>query len=105
MHLTRTLALRWGSYNINVNCVSPGYVGKVFGKDRSPEECKRLREVTPLGAVQKLEDLHGAIVFLASRASDYVTGQNLIVDGGHTLSTWVTPLRRNVPARGETENG
>lgn len=99
VHLTRTLAARWGSYNINVNSVSPGYVGRVFGTSRSAEERQRLRELTPLGYTQRLEDLHGPILFFASKASDYVTGQDLIVDGGHTLSTWMMPLARRVPPR------
>jgi NAD(P)-dependent dehydrogenase (short-subunit alcohol dehydrogenase family) len=102
VHLTKTLASRWGRYNINVNSLSPGYVGTVFGKSRLPEERQRLRESTPLGHVQRLEDLHGPLLFLASRASNYVTGQNLVVDGGHTLSTWMAPLERSVPARVES---
>lgn len=100
LHLTRTLAARWGAYDINVNAISPGYVGTVFGRERSAEEEKMLCQVTPLGRMQRLEDLHGAVVFLASRASDYVTGQNLVVDGGHTLSTWMLPLERRAPPRG-----
>lgn len=99
VQLTRTLASRWGRYNINVNCVSPGYVVGGMGINRSLEERQRLRKVTPLGHTQRLEDLYGPILFLASRASDYVTGQNLIVDGGHTLSTWMDPLDRSVPPR------
>lgn len=99
VHMSRTLAARWGRYNINVNCVSPGYIGSVFGRSRSAEERRLIRELTPLGHVQRLEDLHGPIVFLASRASDYVTGQNLIVDGGHTLGTWTTPFDRSASAR------
>lgn len=99
VHLTRTLAARWGRYNINVNCVSPGYVIGGMGMDRSIEERQRLRAVIPLGHIQRLEDLFGPIVFLACKASDYITGQNLIVDGGHTLSTWMSPLERSVPPR------
>jgi sorbose reductase len=99
VHLTRTLAVQWGRYNINVNCISPGYVGAVFGMTRSPHTRERLRQVTPLGYVQRHDDLIGPIVFLASAASDYVTGQNIVVDGGHTLSTWVTPLDRAIPPR------
>lgn len=100
VHLTRTLAARWGRYNINVNSVSPGYViGGMGSKSRPLEERQRIRELTPLGHVQRFEDLYGPIVFLASRASDYVTGQNLVVDGGHTLSTWMLPLERDLPPR------
>jgi NAD(P)-dependent dehydrogenase (short-subunit alcohol dehydrogenase family) len=99
LHLSRTLAARWGRYNINVNSISPGYVETVFGNARSDDERRRLREMTPLGYVQRLEDLHGPLLFLASPASDYVTGQDLVVDGGHTLGTWMNPLERSVPPR------
>jgi gluconate 5-dehydrogenase/2-deoxy-D-gluconate 3-dehydrogenase len=99
VHLTRTLAARWGRYNINVNCISPGYVVSALGTTRSLDERQRIRDVTPLGHVQRLEDLYGPVLFLASRASDYITGQNLIVDGGHTLNTWFVPLERDVPPR------
>jgi sorbose reductase len=100
VHLTKTLAARWGRYNINVNSVSPGYVVRAMsGQTRSLEERQRLRELTPLGYVQRLEDIAGPVLFLSSRASDYVTGQNLVVDGGHTLSAWLEPLERSVPPR------
>jgi NAD(P)-dependent dehydrogenase (short-subunit alcohol dehydrogenase family) len=99
VHLTRTLGARWGRYNINVNSISPGYVVSALGTSRSPEECQRIRQFTPLGYVQRPQDLFGAVVFLASRASDYITGQNLVVDGGHTLSSWMSPLERSVPPR------
>lgn len=61
--------------------------------------CARMREVTPMGHVQRPEDIYGAILYLASGASNYVTGQDLIVDGGHTLNTWFEPLQRDIPAR------
>lgn len=89
IHLTRSLAVQWGRFDINVNCVSPGYVDCVFGAGRDEAERGRIREVTPMGKVQQLDDLIGPFFFLASPASDFVTGQNLVVDGGHTLSTWL----------------
>jgi NAD(P)-dependent dehydrogenase (short-subunit alcohol dehydrogenase family) len=98
-HLTSTLAAQWGRYNINVNSISPSYVLGGMGSARSLEERRRLRELTPLGHVQRVQDLYGPVVFFASRASDYVTGQNLVVDGGHTLSAWLKPLERTVPPR------
>jgi NAD(P)-dependent dehydrogenase (short-subunit alcohol dehydrogenase family) len=99
VQLSRTLAAQWGRYNINVNCLSPGWVGNVFGRSRTEDERRRLREVTPLGYVQRTRDLRGPVVFLASPASDFITGQNLVVDGGHSISTWVKPLERDLPPR------
>lgn len=99
VQLTRTLASRWGAYNINVNSISPGHVISAPGKTRSLEERQKLRELTPLGYAQRAQDLYGPIVFLASRASDYVTGHDLVVDGGYTLSRWMQPLSRSVPPR------
>ena len=99
VHLTQTLAARWGQYNINVNTISPSYVAEVFGTTRSPEERKKIRSLTPLGHVQRVKDLYGPVIFLASEASDYVTGQDILVDGGHTLGTWLDPLERNIPPR------
>ena len=66
---------------------------------RSDEGRQTVRDLTPMGHFQRPEDLYGPIMFLASRASDYVTGIDLLVDGGHTLNTWLEPLPRAVPAR------
>ncbi len=58
-----------------------------------------IRGLTPMGHVQRPEDLIGPVIFLASSASDYITGQDLLVDGGHTLNVWLKPLERSVPPR------
>jgi len=60
---------------------------------------QRIRELTPLGHVERPEDLYGAVIFLASAASNYVTGHDLMVDGGHTLNAWLVPLSMSVPPR------
>jgi len=101
IRMTRTLAAQWGRYNINVNSISPGYVSEVFGAARSEEERQWLRGATPLGYAQRLADLHGPVVFLASKASDYITGQDIVVDGGYCLSkpTMMRPFERAVPPR------
>jgi len=99
VHMTRTLAAEWGRYNINVNCISPSYVLTPMHASTPVVVRERIRELTPLGHVERPEDLHGAAIFLASSASDYVTGLDLIVDGGHTLNAWLTPLSRSVPPR------
>ncbi len=99
VHMTKTLAAEWGRYNINVNCISPSYVLTPMHASTPLVVRQRIRQLTPLGHVQRPEDLHGAVIFLASAASDYVTGLDLMVDGGHTLNAWLTPLTRSVPPR------
>lgn len=99
VHMTKTLAVEWGQFNINVNCISPSYVLTPMHASTPVIVRQRIRETTPLGYVERPEDLHGAVVFLASTASDYVTGHDLVVDGGHTLNAWLAPLGRQVAPR------
>lgn len=99
IHLTRSMASEWGQFNINVNCISPSWTMTPAMIGTPPEVRARMREVTPMGHVQRPEDIYGAVLYLASKASNFVTGHNLIVDGGHTLNTWFTPLTRSVPPR------
>jgi NAD(P)-dependent dehydrogenase (short-subunit alcohol dehydrogenase family) len=99
VHMTRTLAAEWGRFNINVNCLSPSYVLSPMHASTPLAVRRRIRELTPLGHVERPEDLHGAVIFLASAASNYVTGHDLLVDGGHTLNAWLTPLSRSLPPR------
>jgi NAD(P)-dependent dehydrogenase (short-subunit alcohol dehydrogenase family) len=97
--MTQMLAAEWGQYNINVNCISPSYILSPMHASTPVEVRQRIRELTPLGYVERPEDLYGAVIFLASDASNYVTGHDLLVDGGHTLNAWLTPLGRSVPPR------
>jgi NAD(P)-dependent dehydrogenase (short-subunit alcohol dehydrogenase family) len=99
VQMTRMLAAEWGRYNINVNCISPSYVLTPMHASTPVVVRERIRELTPLGHVERPEDLHGPVVFLASSASNYVTGHDLMVDGGHTLNAWLTPLSRAVAPR------
>jgi len=83
--LTKWMANYYGKYNVRVNCISPGGYGPgieaSFGENEFTHNYKRL---TPLGRFATDDDIKGAIVFLASDASSYVTGHNLLVDGGWT---------------------
>jgi len=81
VHLTRHLAVYWAPDGVRVNCLSPG----PFPHPQAPPEMvERLKRKSPMGRMGAPHELKGAIVFLASDASSYVTGQNLIVDGGWT---------------------
>jgi len=99
VQMTRMLAAEWGRFNINVNCISPSYVLTPMHASPPVVVRQRIRELTPRGHVQRPEDLYGAAIFLASAASNYGTGHDLMVDGGHTLNAWLTPLSRSVPPR------
>ena len=99
VHMTQTLAAEWGRYNINVNSISPSYILTPMHASTPVVVRQRIRELTPLGHVERPEDLHGPIVFLASDASNYITGHDLMVDGGHTLNAWLVPLTRSLPPR------
>jgi len=82
--MTRDLARKWAAHGIHVNAIAPGW----FPTRMSSAVIERNREAflksIPLGRFGNDHDLKGAAVFLASSASDYVTGQVLIVDGGQT---------------------
>jgi len=99
VHMTRTLAAEWGRFNINVNCFSPSYLLTPMHASTPVVARERIRELTPMGHMERPEDLYGTIIFLASAASNYVTGHDLLVDGGHTLNSWLVPLSREVPPR------
>jgi gluconate 5-dehydrogenase len=82
--LTMSLADEWGRHGITVNCLAPGWFHteqtRVLYEDAQWVEY--LRDRIPLGRPGKPADLEGALVFLASDASEYVTGQTILVDGG-----------------------
>ena len=79
--LTRYLAAYWGEKNIRVNCVSPG---GVFHEEENETFLKKYSEKVPLGRKAKVSEIAGSIVYLASDEASYITGQNLIIDGGWT---------------------
>ena len=80
--LTKYLATYWADKNIRVNCITPG--GAESGQNDIFKE--KYSKRVPLGRMAQPEEIVGALLYLASNASSYVTGQNIIVDGG--LSAW-----------------
>jgi sorbose reductase len=85
VHLTKALAAEWAKYKIRVNCVSPGYIQTELIaslKDLLPVWSAKMPEGSRLGFP---EDLVGVFVYLASDASLFATGSDIIIDGGYTL--------------------
>jgi len=81
IHMTRHLAVYWARDRVRVNCLSPG----PFPSEKAaPAMVERLCTKSPMGRMGLPHELKGAIVFLASDASSYMTGQNLTIDGGWT---------------------
>lgn len=82
---TKWLANFYGKFNIRANCISPGGYGpgvaELIGQNEFVENYKKL---TPLGRFAEDDDIKGPVIFLASEASAYITGHNLLVDGGWT---------------------
>jgi NAD(P)-dependent dehydrogenase (short-subunit alcohol dehydrogenase family) len=84
--ITRSLASEWAPYNINVNAIAPATVVTPFSERtlRDPERLQRYIANIPLKRVGEIKDVVGACIFLASPASDFITGQILYLDGGLT---------------------
>jgi 2-dehydro-3-deoxy-D-gluconate 5-dehydrogenase len=82
--VTKALANEWAQYGLNVNAIAPGYMitDNTELLRNNPDRMKSISERIPAGRWGAAEDLNGAVVFLASRASDYVNGHILTVDGG-----------------------
>lgn len=87
IHLTKSLAGEWADRGVRVNSISPGYVGTELTKQGMSNE--QWREIwlgsTPMGRVAEPTEVAPAAVFLASDATSYMTGSDLVVDGGYTV--------------------
>ena len=87
-HLTRCLAVEWARYNINVNAIGPGPTITPLNQkyfEENPDMLQQRRQDIPMGRLGDTSDYMGAAVFLASEASNFVTGQTLLVEGGSTI--------------------
>ncbi|QQK76557.1 SDR family oxidoreductase [Salicibibacter cibarius] len=82
MTFTKDLAVKWGTYNINVNAIAPGFFPTKMSRGLLDKGGDAILERTPLKRFGSDNDLKGAALFLASPASDFVSGEILTVDGG-----------------------
>jgi gluconate 5-dehydrogenase len=95
--MTRALAVEWAKYNVQVNAIAPGFVRTELNAKlwENPTMLNWVKERTPARRLGECDDLIGAAIFLASAASDFITGQVLYVDGGLTAGqTWPLDVPR-----------
>jgi hypothetical protein len=85
--LARNLAQEFGPHQVRVNCIAPGLVRTDFARAlwENPDTLKLVTSHTPMQRIGEPEEIAGAAVFLASRASSFMTGQAIVVDGGSTI--------------------
>lgn len=88
LHLTRSLAAEWAPKGIRVNSISPGYtrtalVGDLLATPEGQSMLPRWTERIPIGELATPADLQGAAVFLSAEVSDYMTGGDIVIDGGY----------------------
>ena len=88
LHLTRSLAAEWAKRGVRVNSISPGYTRTQLVDDllKTPEGQTMLPAwmgFTPMGRMAEVTDLQGAVVYLAAAASDFMTGHDMVIDGGY----------------------
>jgi NAD(P)-dependent dehydrogenase (short-subunit alcohol dehydrogenase family) len=85
--MTKVMAIEWAKQGITVNAIGPTYFETplVAALRNDPERFRFINERTPMGRWGQPEELEGTVVFLASRASDFITGQTIYVDGGWTI--------------------
>ncbi|KAL2755598.1 hypothetical protein ACRALDRAFT_2027316 [Sodiomyces alcalophilus JCM 7366] len=81
----KSIAAEWAKYGIRVNCISPGYMDTALNRVPALEAQKKIwRSLTPQNRLGAVDDLNGLCVFLASDASGFMTGSNVLIDGGYS---------------------
>jgi NAD(P)-dependent dehydrogenase (short-subunit alcohol dehydrogenase family) len=83
--LTQAMAVEWAPYGIRVNSISPGYMKTEMTLSSMSKLFPAWESLTPLGRLGEPEELRGALIYLASDASSYMIGHDLVVDGGYTI--------------------
>lgn len=84
VNLTRSLAVTYAKNGIRVNAVCPGYIDTPLLKEAPDELKQQLVSLHPIGRLGKAEEVAKAVLFLSSDDASFVTGANLLVDGGYT---------------------
>jgi gluconate 5-dehydrogenase len=85
INLTRDLAAQWGDRGVRVNAIAPGSMDAGMTHSLTEEQQQRMRDLIPMRRQGRADELQGAVAYLASDASSYVTGTVLVVDGGQTI--------------------
>jgi NAD(P)-dependent dehydrogenase (short-subunit alcohol dehydrogenase family) len=87
MQLARNLAVEFGPSNVRVNCIAPGLIKTDFARAlwEDPQRIEAANTSVPLRRIGEPEEIAGAVVFLASQASNFMTGQTMVIDGGVTI--------------------
>jgi hypothetical protein len=85
--LARNLAVEYGPHNVRVNCIAPGLIRTDFARALWEDKARLAarEEQTPLRRIGEPDEIAGAAVFLASAAGSFITGQNIVIDGGVTI--------------------
>ena len=98
--LMRGAALEWGRYGVRANTVSPGYTDTPMTASTfaDPETANPRLSRIPLGRIAQPQEIARVVLFLCSPAASYITGQNVVVDGGVLLSPLLAPVARAVSA-------
>ena len=85
--LARNYAVEYGPENVRVNCIAPGLIRTDFARAlwEDPEREKQTNRSTPLRRIGEPHEIAGAVVYLASPAAAFMTGQAMVIDGGVTI--------------------
>ncbi|MEM1038769.1 MAG: SDR family oxidoreductase [Pseudomonadota bacterium] len=86
--LARNLAVEYGAQNVRINCIAPGLIKTDFAKAlwENPDNLQVALATTPMKRIGEPDEIAGAAVFLASDAGRYMTGQQIVIDGGQTIT-------------------